>query len=70
MKPAPALIYKIKNRYRFHIILKVLKSTYEASTVAETLIKNLQTDPKKEKESLKIKSADRISIDVNPLSFY
>lgn len=70
MKPAPALIYKVKNRYRFHIILKVLKSTHEASTVAETLIKNLQAYLEKEKESLKIKSADRISIDVDPLSFY
>jgi primosomal protein N' (replication factor Y) (superfamily II helicase) len=70
MRPAPALIYKVKNRYRYHIILKVLKSTYEASTVAETLIKNMQVYLEKEKESLKIRSADRISIDVDPLSFY
>ncbi len=70
MKPAPALIYKIKNKYRYHIILKVLKSTHEASTLAETIIKNMQTWLEKEKENLKIKSADRISIDVDPLSFY
>jgi primosomal protein N' (replication factor Y) (superfamily II helicase) len=70
MNPAPALIYKIKNKYRYHIILKVLKSTHEASTLAETMINNLQTYLEKEKENLKIKSADRISIDVDPLSFY
>lgn len=70
MRPAPALIYKIKNKYRYHIILKVLKSTHEASTVAETMIKNLQNYLEKEKESLKIKSSDRVSIDVDPLSFY
>jgi primosomal protein N' (replication factor Y) len=70
MRPAPALIYKIKNKYRYHIILKVLKSTNEASTVAETMIKNLQGWLEKEKEGLKIKSGDRVSIDVDPLSFY
>lgn len=70
MRPAPALIYKVKNKYRYHIILKVLKSTHEASTVAETMIKNLQEYLEKEKESLNIKSNDRVSIDVDPLSFY
>lgn len=70
MKPAPALIYKVKNMYRYHIILKVLKSTQEAATVAELLVKNLLEYLEKEKDVLKVKSGDRVSIDVDPLSFY
>jgi hypothetical protein len=34
------------------------------------MIKNLQGWLEKEKEGLKIKSGDRVSIDVDPLSFY
>src|SRR5438128_11180967 len=29
-KPTPALIYKIKNKYRYHIIIKALKSQNES----------------------------------------
>lgn len=70
MRPAPALIYKVKNKYRFHIILKVLKSTQEASMVAESMIKNTMDWLEAEKEKLGITSNDRVSIDVDPLSFY
>jgi primosomal protein N' (replication factor Y) len=70
MKPAPALIYKIKNKYRFHIIVKSLKSVNESVSVTEEMLKELENylDPKKGK--LKLKSGEFVSIDVDPMSFY
>ena len=66
MKPAPALIYKIKNRFRYHIIIKSLKSQNESIAQTENLLKALEYYL----EHNKIKSTEQVSIDVDPLSFY
>ncbi len=66
LKPAPALIYKIKNLYRIHVILKVMKSSSENILQSETLMQKLLEFTSK----LKLKSSERIDIDVDPLSFY
>lgn len=66
LKPAPALIYKIKNTFRMHIILKVMKTTGDTISQSETLIKGLNEFT----ASLKLRTGERINIDVDPLSFY
>ena len=66
LKPAPALIYKIKNSYRMHIILKILKSTNDTIALSENMIKELHRFTKE----TKLKSNERVSVDVDPLSFY
>lgn len=66
LKPAPALIFKLKNHYRWHIIIKSIKSNISAKeTSTETLLKSLQ----KYIKTLKLKQNQRISIDVDPLDF-
>jgi primosomal protein N' (replication factor Y) len=69
MKPAPALIYKLKNQYRYHIIIKSLKpeiSGTEQNVIAtETLLKNLE----RYISDSKLKHSERISIEVDPLDF-
>jgi primosomal protein N' (replication factor Y) len=66
MKPTPALIYKIKNNYRYHVIIKTLKSSQEALHITEDLLNDLD----KYAEGLKIKSDEQVIIDVDPVSFY
>jgi primosomal protein N' (replication factor Y) len=70
MKPAPALIYKIKNKYRFHIIAKTLKSVSEAASVTEAMLRDLERYLEPKSGRLKLKSGEYVSIDVDPLSFY
>lgn len=70
MKPAPALIYKIKNKYRYHIIVKTLKSVNEASSVTELMLRDLERYLEPKTGRLKLKSSEYVSIDVDPLSFY
>lgn len=69
MKPAPALIYKLKNQYRYHIIIKSLKpevSGTEQNVIAlETLLKNLE----RYIGDSKLKHTERISIEIDPLDF-
>ncbi|HRJ85456.1 MAG TPA: primosomal protein N' [Ignavibacteria bacterium] len=66
LKPAPALIYKIKNTFRMHIILKVMKTTGDTISQSEALVNGLHEFT----ASLKLKSTERVNIDVDPLSFY
>ena len=66
LKPAPALIYKIKNTFRMHIILKVMKTTGETLSFSEKLMFDLHEFI----HTLKLKSTERVDIDVDPLSFY
>jgi primosomal protein N' (replication factor Y) len=66
MKPAPALIYKIKNSYRMHIIIKIMKSTNDTVALSENMIRELY----KHVKELKLKTSERVSVDVDPLSFY
>jgi primosomal protein N' (replication factor Y) (superfamily II helicase) len=69
MRPAPALIYKIKNSFRYHIILKSVKQSSSKKIVSkintESLLKNL------EKHIVKsgIKHTEKISIEIDPLNF-
>ncbi len=69
LKPAPALIYKLKNRFRYHIIIKSIK--HESSpaelkrTNTETLLKNLERHIK----DSGIQHSERISIEIDPLNF-
>lgn len=69
MKPAPALIYRIKNKFRYHIIIKSIKKdsmqTKAKSANTETLLKRL------EKYTLEsgIKHTEKISIEIDPLNF-
>jgi primosomal protein N' (replication factor Y) len=66
MKPAPALIYRIKGKYRYHVILKTLKNSPEALHETENLLRVLD----KYTETLKLKSEEKVNIDVDPVSFY
>jgi primosomal protein N' (replication factor Y) len=66
MIPAPALIYKIKNNYRYHLIIKSIKSHPESNILTEHLLKGLNIYL----ESHKVKSSEAVNIDVDPLSFY
>ncbi len=66
MVPAPALIYKIKNNYRYHLIIKTLKSHPESNILTDHLLKSLE----RFLEVNKIKSGGQVNIDVDPLSFY
>jgi primosomal protein N' len=66
LKPAPALIYKIKNTFRMHIILKILKASGQTAAESENMIHALKDFAL----GLKLKSTERVDIDVDPLSFY
>lgn len=66
MKPSPALIYKIKSKYRYHVILKTMKNSAEALKATDELLAGLY----KYSEELGIKSNEQVSIDVDPMSFY
>ncbi len=66
MRPAPALIYKIKNNYRYHIIVKSLKSIKASVSQTESLLKTLEVYL----EHNKLKSSERVDIDVDPMNFY
>jgi primosomal protein N' (replication factor Y) len=69
MKPAPALIFKLKNQYRWHIIIKAVKSEYTKSKPASMNTARLINMLKQHISTLKIKNTIRISIDVDPLDF-
>jgi primosomal protein N' (replication factor Y) len=64
LKPSPALIYKIKNKYRHHIIIKSLKSGTEQFKI-RSLLRNLQ----KHIENTTLHSSERIIFDIDPVSF-
>lgn len=64
LKPSPALIYKIKNKYRHHIIIKSLKSGTESFTL-RSLLKNLQ----KHIKNITLHASERIIFDIDPVSF-
>ena len=66
LKPAPALIYKIKNTFRMHIILKILKASGQTANESENIIHALKDFTLQ----LKLKSTERVDVDVDPLSFY
>jgi primosomal protein N' len=63
MKPTPALIYKLKNKYRFHVIIKSLKT--ERNVRIEPLLKNIQRFT----EEINLHSSERVIIDVDPVNF-
>lgn len=65
MRPAPAIIYKLKNRYRFHIIIKSLKQGNEQIARTETLIKSIKSDI----EDINLHFTEKIHIDVDPINF-
>jgi len=66
MKPAPALLYKVKNKYRYHIIIKSLKQINDSLAVSESLLGNLNNILLR----MNISPSMRVSVDVDPLSFY
>lgn len=63
LKPAPALIFKLKNIYRYHIILKTEKS------LSPVLTKFFIKETRKYAEKLHLKKNERIDFDVDPISF-
>lgn len=69
MKPAPALIFKLKNKYRYHIIIKSIKhdnrQTKSKFVNTETLLKKLETHI----QLSGIKHTEKISIEVDPMNF-
>ena len=69
MKPAPALIFKLKNQYRWHIIIKALKSEHTVSGPDTMNTEKLLNLLKSHLKNLKTKNTCRISIDVDPLEF-
>ena len=69
MKPAPALIFKLKNHYRWHIIIKAIKSKHTVPGPNILNTEKLLNLLKLQIKNLKIKNTCRISIDVDPLDF-
>ena len=69
MKPAPALIYKLKNRFRHHIIIKSIKQDSSLANLkranTEALLKQLENHILVSG----IKHTENISIEIDPLSF-
>lgn len=69
MKPAPALIYKLKNNFRNHIIIKSIKqnSAPKAEKVlsAEALLRKLG----RYISESGVKHSEKISIEIDPLNF-
>jgi primosomal protein N' (replication factor Y) len=69
MKPAPALIFKLKNLYRWHVIIKLIKpgtdTLYKSGTGSESLQKELQ----KYLKTLELKRGTKVIVDVDPLDF-
>ncbi len=60
LKPAPSLIFKLKNKFRYHVILKIGKEKGQESFLQK--VKTLLNE-------IKLKQDERIMIDVDPLSF-
>jgi primosomal protein N' (replication factor Y) len=66
MKPAPALIFKLKNQYRWHIILKSLKTRSNPPlSGTDSLLNKLQHHI----TQIGLKKSKKFSIDVDPLDF-
>ena len=69
LRPAPALIFKLKNLYRYHIIIKSLKqdgSSDRISLKTESIFKEMQKFICLNKPV----SDQRVSIEVDPMDFY
>ncbi|MCX7877591.1 MAG: primosomal protein N' [Ignavibacteria bacterium] len=69
MKPSPALIYKLKNKYRIHIIIKNPKISSDKPSVQKILRKALG-ELNLKSSVMKLKSTEQINIDVDPVNFY
>jgi primosomal protein N' (replication factor Y) len=63
MNPSPALIYKLKGKYRYHIILKVLRE--KGHQCIQSLISHLEAV----KNELGLKSNEQIGVDVDAMNF-
>jgi primosomal protein N' (replication factor Y) len=70
MKPAPALIFKLKNRYRWHVIIKTIKTESKNSIKSEIKTESLQKELHKFLKPLELKHGTKIIVDVDPLDFY
>jgi primosomal protein N' (replication factor Y) len=69
MKPAPALIFKLKNRFRFHVIIKSIKQDGTSSGLSsgtEYIFKEMR----RYINANKLASNEAVNIEVDPLSFY
>jgi len=61
LKPVPALLYKLKNRYRYHMLIKIPRnSAFKLSDIADA-VKNF-TERKNQTDV-------RVSIDIDPVYF-
>jgi hypothetical protein len=69
MKPSPALIYKLKNLFRYHIIIKSIKPEISGAGQqvigTETLLKSLH----RYISESKLKQSEKINIEIDPLDF-
>jgi primosomal protein N' (replication factor Y) len=66
MKPAPALIPRLKNKFRYHIIIKSLKSDDESNSKTRHLLEQMESFV----INNKLISHGNMHIEVDPLSFY
>jgi primosomal protein N' (replication factor Y) len=66
LKPAPAIIFKIKNRYRYHIVIKVSKQNKTNTALAENLVKELISWFQKDYKAPSV----TLQIDIDPISFH
>lgn len=70
LKPAQALIYKLKNKFRYHIIIKSIKSAVSSSDSSYSKTEKLISELLNHIEKTKLHGNERVSIEVDPLSFY
>jgi primosomal protein N' (replication factor Y) len=70
MKPAPALIFKLKNLYRWHVIIKSIKPSAVSSNETENNAESLLIELQKYLKTLESKHGVKVTVDVDPLDFY
>ena len=70
MRPAPAIIYKLKNYYRYHIIIKALKYGAQKDNnppvTMDHIINHLKSNFSQDKKNY----LQNVSYEADPLSFY
>lgn len=70
LKPAPAILYKLKNYYRFHVIIKMVKYKTDYEKNLSMMTSKLINGLKEHLSDFKIPVQNHISIEADPLSFY
>jgi primosomal protein N' (replication factor Y) len=70
MKPAPALIFKLKNIFRYHIIIKSLRQENATDNAQIKGVEQIIGELRRFLSHIELTSNQSVSIEADPLSFY